>query len=176
MKQQLQITFFLLFSTLVMSAQAEKIYAIQIQKELGGKVEQSMPDGSRADLVTHKTAFEIDFAAKWKESIGQALWYALQSNKRAGIILIRQTKADYRYVQQLYSALEYAELTSKFTVLIFPDDFPNTANFVKDHIVSNYWLSKNSKKRHNKECYNYNNTNGYYCGPRDGSAAGCCGG
>ena len=156
--------------------QYEKTYAKIIQGEIGGALEVSMSDDSRADLVTTHVAYEIDFAEKWKESIGQALWYAIQSNKRAGIILIRETKADFKYVQQLFSALEYSQLTSKLTVLIYPDDFPNVKQTIQKERVTGFWLSKNSKKRHNKECHHFAQTNGYYCGPNDGKAAGCCGG
>jgi len=154
----------------------EKEYAKSIQGELGGALEVRLPDGSRADLITDYVAYEIDFASKWKESIGQALWYAMQSNKRAGVILIRETKSDFKYVQQLFSALEYTQLSSKLTVLVYPDDFPNVRQEVRNQKVTGYWLSKNSKKRHNKECHNFAQTNGYYCEPNDGKAAGCCGG
>ncbi len=93
-----------------------------IQTLIGGEREVSMTSG-RADLVHIDHAYEVEWANKWKESIGQCLWYALQLNKKPGIILLMRSKSDYKYFVQLNSTLEYSNLADKIRVLIFPNDF-----------------------------------------------------
>jgi len=101
---------------------SEKEIADYIQSLIGGEREVSVESG-RIDLVHNDVAFEIDWANKWKESIGQALWYAQQSNKKPGIILILKKDSDYKYFIQLNSSLTYAKLNEKFEVYLFPNDF-----------------------------------------------------
>ena len=101
---------------------SEQDYAEYIQRLLGGELEVSVTSG-RVDLVTTTHAFEIERANKWKESIGQSIWYALNTNKKAGIILILEDKSDYKYLIQLTTALGYAGLTEKVDVYAFPNDF-----------------------------------------------------
>jgi len=173
---KVQLTFLFCLLSVLACTQSEKTIVQAIQADLGGRLEQKMPDGSRVDLLTSEIAYEIDFASKWKESIGQALWYSLQSGKKPGIILIRKTNRDYRYVQQLYSALQFAKLNERFIIKIFPDDFACGDAYALEAAHSKYWISNNSKKRHKHTCHNYENTNGRYCNANDGIAAGCCGG
>ena len=76
-----------LIMTLASSACAqmkEADYANIIQQHLGGQREVSVTSG-RVDLVTDTFAYEIEWANKWKESKGQALWYGLQTSKQPGI-------------------------------------------------------------------------------------------
>ena len=47
-----------------------------------------MPDGTRCDILTDTHAIEVDFADKWAEAIGQSLNYAMQTGKKAGIVLV----------------------------------------------------------------------------------------
>lgn len=53
-----------------------------------GDIEVKLNDYTRADCITKTHAIEFDFANKWAESIGQALYYSIKTNKRAGIVLI----------------------------------------------------------------------------------------
>ncbi len=76
-----------------------------------GRTEVTLPDRSRADCITEKHAVEIEFARKWKESIGQSLDYAMQTNKRAGIVLILRNKKDYKYWIMLNSVIEHFSLS-----------------------------------------------------------------
>lgn len=50
--------------------------------------EYTLPDDSRVDIFTDEYAFEVEWAHKWKESIGQSLYYAIQTDKKPGIILL----------------------------------------------------------------------------------------
>jgi hypothetical protein len=45
-------------------------------------MEVTVPNG-RVDIVGKHYATEVEFADKWKQAIGQALWYALQTRKLA---------------------------------------------------------------------------------------------
>ena len=66
---------------------SEKEISDYIQSLIGGQREVSVA-GGRVDLIQNDIAFEIEWANNWKESIGQSLFYSLQTNKKAGIILI----------------------------------------------------------------------------------------
>jgi len=75
--------------------------------------------------MTKEYAFEIERAAKWKDAIGQSLWYGLQTNKKPGIIFLLKSDSEYKYAQQLNSALQYAGLDSSIVVYLYPYDFQN---------------------------------------------------
>jgi len=70
-----------------------------------GKAELLLPDATRCDLVTDTHAVEIDFADKWTEAIGQSLYYAFQTNKKPGIILIMEDKKDERHFLKVRSVI-----------------------------------------------------------------------
>ena len=121
------LTIVLLFICIVSGySQKEKMkeadYSNYIQTLIGGEREVYV-SGGRVDLVTEEHAFEIEWANKWKESIGQALWYAVQTTKKPGIILILKDASQYKYFIQLNTALDYAGLTDKVDVFLFPNDF-----------------------------------------------------
>lgn len=65
----------------------ESWYRDQVATKLNGKTEVRVPDG-RVDIVTDTHAIEVEFSAKWKNAIGQSLWYSLQTQKKAGIVII----------------------------------------------------------------------------------------
>ena len=75
--------------------------------EHGGQAEVVLADRTRADCVTATHAVETDYAPKWAESIGQALYYAFQTNKRAGIVLIVDPADNGRYLYRLNSVIEH---------------------------------------------------------------------
>ena len=49
-----------------------------------------LPDESRIDIETDTTSFEVEWSYKWKEAIGQSLFYAIQTGKEPGIILLQK--------------------------------------------------------------------------------------
>ena len=101
--------------------QPERWYQERIAAALGGKVEVGVPNG-RVDVVTETHAIEVEFASAWKHSIGQALWYALQTGKKPGIVLVIQDeKRDRPHVIRLGSVLQANGLDVK--VWLWPDDF-----------------------------------------------------
>ncbi len=117
---------FIIISTNYTFAQSSKLYekdyADYIQSLIGGVREYSV-QGGRVDLLTKEFAFEVEWANKWKNAIGQSIWYGLQTNRKPGIILIMKSKNDYKYFLQLNTALRYASLENKVKVYLFPNDF-----------------------------------------------------
>jgi hypothetical protein len=69
-----------------------------------------MPDNTRCDCLTKEYAIEFDFAEKWAEAIGQSLFYALQTNKKAGIGLIIEKPKDYKFWLRLNSTIMHHKL------------------------------------------------------------------
>ena len=76
----------------------------------GGQTEVVFPDRTRCDCVTGSHAIEFDFGKKWAESIGQALYYSIQTGKRAGVVLILEKNSDYKYWIRLNTIIEHFSL------------------------------------------------------------------
>jgi len=85
----------------------EKWYQERWCKAKGGQTEVVLPDKTRCDCVTEKHAIEFDFGRKWAESIGQALYYSIQTGKRAGVVLILEKPGDYKYWIRLNTVIDH---------------------------------------------------------------------
>ncbi|MBC6993929.1 hypothetical protein QWY85_09990 [Neolewinella lacunae] len=182
MKKTCTSLFLLLFLAWNLGAQTEADYIKALGQHLQGQTEHAVENG-RVDILTATHAIEVEWATKWKNSIGQALWYSLQTNKKAGIILLLKEPKDYAQVIRLGSTLRYAGLGEQVKVWVYPNDFPGLQ--VAPPSVSpnadpslTHWLNLNSQKRHNAKCTsNYGRTsNGRYCRADEGVACGICGG
>lgn len=79
----------------------ERVYQEKWCAEQGGVTEYRLEDGARVDCLTDEFAVEADFARKWAESIGQALFYSSVTDKRPGILLIMERETDGRYLKRL---------------------------------------------------------------------------
>lgn len=90
----------------------ERYYQQLACTALGGQLEHVLPDHTRVDCLTADHAIEVDFAPKWAESVGQALYYAQETSKRPGVILILEhpTK-DVRYLRRLSSIAQQYGIT-----------------------------------------------------------------
>lgn len=88
----------------------EKYYQERWCKEKGGQVEVVLPDKTRCDCITSTNAVEFDFGEKWAESIGQALYYSIQTGKKAGIGLIIEEPKDNKYWIRLNSIIQNYKL------------------------------------------------------------------
>ena len=60
--------------------------------------------------MTDTHAIEFDFGNKWAESMGQAAYYALQTGKKAGIVLILESAKDRKYWIRLNSTVQHFNL------------------------------------------------------------------
>lgn len=85
----------------------EKWYQEKWCTEQGGQAEVVLSDNTRADCITATHAIEHDFGPKWAEAIGQALYYSLQTGKRAGIVLILEKPEDRKYWIRLNSTIRH---------------------------------------------------------------------
>jgi len=103
MKKILLLIALILFSISVFSQtkQKESYYQDEFAKIVNGETEVRLDDGTRADIVTDKYAIEVDFGAKWAESIGQSLSYAIQLEKQAGVLLVISGEDEIRFLDRL---------------------------------------------------------------------------
>lgn len=73
--------------------------------KLGGLAEIRLVDNTRCDCLTKNYAYEVDYASKWAESIGQAVHYARLTKSQAGIAIIVKDVKDFRYAQRLVNTI-----------------------------------------------------------------------
>ena len=87
----------------------EEFYSKNFCEELSGQSQFKLKDLSRVDCLTETHAFEVDWADGMKvyEAIGQSLYYASQTGKKPGILLLIRkdnSKKHIRKVQEVISA------------------------------------------------------------------------
>jgi hypothetical protein len=101
-----------IFPTLLLAKRErpEKWYQIQWCEANQGQVEVVLPDGTRCDCVTETHAIEFDFGNNWSEAIGQSAYYAIQTDKKAGIVLILESIKDRKYWIRLNTTIEHFDL------------------------------------------------------------------
>jgi hypothetical protein len=78
-----------------------------------GRTGVRLPDGTRCDCLTDAYAIAFEFGEMWMESIGQTLYYAVQTGKYAGVVLILEDPNDYKYVRRLNATIQYHRLNLK---------------------------------------------------------------
>lgn len=84
---------------------AEKVYQTQWCNAHNGTMEYRLNDKARVDCVTDTLAVEFDFANKWAECVGQALYYGRQTKKQPACVLIMENgEKDLRYLYRLRRA------------------------------------------------------------------------
>lgn len=83
----------------------EADYQLPWCEAAGGVAEYVLPDHTRVDCLTATHAVEFDFAPKWAEAIGQALYYASQTQRKAAVVLILQERKEERFVRRLEDAV-----------------------------------------------------------------------
>lgn len=73
----------------------ETAWSRYIAEQMQGQAEVRLPDGSRCDILTITTAYEVEWSDKWEQSIGQSLNYMIESKRnQAGVILL--LRGDYQ--------------------------------------------------------------------------------
>ena len=105
-----KILFIFAFTLVVLPAFAQSKGHLHLEKDYqdawcranGGSLEVVLYDKARVDCVTPDYAIEFDFAKKWGESIGQALYYGTVLNKKPGIVLIMEEGVkDKKYLDRV---------------------------------------------------------------------------
>ena len=181
MHQLLLLLFFL--PTILFAQHSEADHIQLLQQHFGGQREVAVTSG-RVDILTDTFALEVEFANKWKQAIGQALWYAQQTNRQPGIVLLLRKKTDYKYSIQLQSTLSNFGLDRTIKVWVWPNDFPNLRGAAQA-AVSNasanakeaaFWMTSSSGIRHNSGCRYFKATRGRACSVTEGRACKKCGG
>ena len=90
----------------------EKEYQDVWCKANNGEMEVVLPDNARVDCVTPTHAIEFDFAQKWGESIGQALYYGVATHKQPGIVLIMENgTSDQKYLNRVNAVAKQHNIT-----------------------------------------------------------------
>lgn len=85
-----------------------------------GQREVLLFDKARVDCVTNTHAIEFDFASKWAESIGQALYYGEVLNKTPGVVLIVEDKIkDEKFIERFKTVAKKHCIT---LWLMYPED------------------------------------------------------
>lgn len=85
----------------------ERYYQEILCNDLQGKVEVVLEDKSRVDCLTDEFAIEVDWANKWSQGVGQAMYYALMTDKKPAIgIIMSQSKSDKRHYERLMLVAE----------------------------------------------------------------------
>ena len=116
----------------------------------------------------------------------QGCWRSDESGRGDGTSVVMDDNASYAALRAENEALRREnqllrrELISKNGAL--PDSvMPEKGSSAVPEIEvvgedTGYWLSANSKVRHNKRCRNYRRVKGHPCGPKDGRPCKACGG
>lgn len=69
--------------------------------EQQGQTEYELDDLTRVDCLLEDKAVEFDFANKWAECIGQALYYGIKTDKQPVCAIIIEQPKDKRYIKRL---------------------------------------------------------------------------
>ena len=72
-----------------------------VNKYCSGQIEYTLDDKTRVDCLTDEYAIEFDYAKKWAESIGQALYYAKKTGKNPAVALILKKESDLKYANRI---------------------------------------------------------------------------
>lgn len=95
----------------------EKYYQKIFCNKMNGILEYTLKDKSRVDCLTSTYVIEVDFASKWAESIGQSLFYSIETNKSPGVLLIMERgQKDIKYIKR------FKKVSNKFKIELFTID------------------------------------------------------
>jgi hypothetical protein len=111
----------LVFTMAILPANAienEDYYNRQFCTQESGQAEYRLPDRSRVDCLTDTHAYEADWADGLKvyESIGQSLYYAAETGKNPGILLLVRKKNSDKHIRKVKRVIENWSLPIKLIV------------------------------------------------------------
>lgn len=88
--------------TLQANAKKKESYYQNIHcSNIGGIAEYKLEDRTRIDCLTNTKAIEHDFAPKWAECAGQAIYYAQRMNLKPVCALIGTEEQFKRYIPRI---------------------------------------------------------------------------
>ena len=97
----------------------EDYYNRQFCTEVSGQPEYQLPDKSRIDCLTNTHAFEADWADGLKvyESVGQSLYYAAETGKQPGILLLIRKNGSDKHIRKVKRVIERWKLPIKLVII-----------------------------------------------------------
>ncbi len=108
---------------------SERTYQEQWCKAHGGQLEYKLNDKTRVDCLTDTLAVEFDFANKWHECIGQALYYGQKTKRTPACVLIMERhEKDVKYLKRLRYAVYNKKKISEFRTFTIKPQQINTSN------------------------------------------------
>lgn len=69
-----------------------------------GIIEYQLSDRTRVDCLTDEYAIEYDWAKKWAESIGQAMYYSKMTGKKPAVAIIIKNPYERIYIKRIEKA------------------------------------------------------------------------
>ncbi len=78
------------------SGARETAWSAYLAQEIGGEPEHRTSDGSRVDILTDSHAWEVEWADKWAEAVGQVLFYSEATHKPPAILMLMRDSSDIR--------------------------------------------------------------------------------
>jgi hypothetical protein len=106
----LMITAIIPAITFATSYVPEKHYRERWCSDHGGQVDVLLSDQSHCECLTETHAVEFEFAPQWAGVLGKALGGAVQTGRKAGVVLILRSKEDLKYWLLLNSTIKELNL------------------------------------------------------------------
>jgi hypothetical protein len=134
-----------------LSAQAienEDHYNRLFCEEMNGEAEHVLEDLSRVDCLTDTHAFEADWADGLKvyEAIGQALYYASETGKLPGILLLIRKDTYEKHVRKVERVIEmYPDLQIKLVMRDVRGEYVQLTSFKNPQLDGYYFHSTTDK-------------------------------
>jgi hypothetical protein len=115
---KLIILFIMLTIQSAYAIENEDYYNRQFCAQESGQAEYKLPDRSRIDCLTDTHAYEADWADGLKvyESIGQSLYYAAETGKKPGILLLVRKKNSAKHIRKVRRVIESWSLPIKLVI------------------------------------------------------------
>ena len=117
---------YIIFQILVLPCYGARLYKeAEYNKRycsiVGGVVEYRNPDFTRVDCLTKNNAIEMDFAEKWAEGVGQALYYEQMTGKKGKVVLILENPdVEIKYFERVKALSKVYNFDAEYiTPLIF---------------------------------------------------------
>jgi hypothetical protein len=120
MKKLLILLLMLLISVTLFSQKKKEIYfQMKFANAMNADTEVVLEDDSRVDVLTQTYAIEVDFAKKWAEGIGQALFYSEMTGKKAAVLLITDSEnnSDAKCLERLL------KIAKKYNITVWTIDY-----------------------------------------------------
>lgn len=83
------------------TAKTELEWSAELAKQISGKTEFRLSDGSRVDILTETEAIEVEWSDNWAEAIGQSTYYGLATDRQPCVWLLLRGNHDEDYLRCL---------------------------------------------------------------------------